>query len=50
VLTRPEVDVCLTGPANAAQMEEALEALPLGPMSEDELTWMRRVGRRVAGK
>jgi aryl-alcohol dehydrogenase-like predicted oxidoreductase len=50
VLTRPEVDVCLTGPANAAQMEEALEALRLGPMSQDELAWMQRVGRRVAGK
>lgn len=50
VLTRPEVDVCLTGPANAAQMEEALEALRKGPMSQDELAWMRRVGRAVAGK
>jgi aryl-alcohol dehydrogenase-like predicted oxidoreductase len=50
VLTRPEVDVCLTGPANAAQMEEALEALRLGPMSADELAWMRRVGRVVSGK
>jgi aryl-alcohol dehydrogenase-like predicted oxidoreductase len=50
VLTRPEVDVCMTGPANAAQMGQALEALRLGPMSEDELAWMRRVGRTVAGK
>jgi aryl-alcohol dehydrogenase-like predicted oxidoreductase len=50
VLTRPEVDVCLTGPANPAQMEHALEALRLGRMSEDELAWMRRVGRAVAGK
>lgn len=50
VLTRPEVDVCLTGPANAAQMEAALEALRKGPMSQDELAWMRRVGRAVAGK
>jgi aryl-alcohol dehydrogenase-like predicted oxidoreductase len=50
VLTRPEVDVCLTGPADAAQMEQALEALRLGPMSEDELAWMQRVGRAVAGK
>ena len=50
VLTRPEVDVCLTGPADAAQMEQALEALRLGPMTEDELAWMRRVGRAVAGK
>ena len=50
VLTRPEVDVCLTGPANAAQMEAALEALRLGPMSADELAWMRRVGRAVSRK
>ncbi len=50
VLTRPEVDVCMTGPKDAAQMEQALEAMRLGPMSEDELAWMRRVGRAVSGK
>lgn len=44
VLSRPEVDVCMTGPSNAAQMEEALRALDQGPMSEAELAWMRRVG------
>jgi len=42
--------VCLAGPADAGQMEQALEALQLGPMTEDELAWMRRVGRAVAGK
>ena len=50
VLTRPDVDVCLTGPANAAQMDVALEALRRGPMTEGELAWMQRVGRAVAGK
>ena len=50
VLTRPEVDVCLTGPADAAQMERALEALDRGPLDDDELAWMRRVGRAVTGK
>jgi aryl-alcohol dehydrogenase-like predicted oxidoreductase len=50
VLSRPEVDVCLTGPANAAQMEQALEALRQGPMTRDELAWMQRVGRAVSGK
>ena len=50
VLTRPEVDVCMTGPKDAAQMEHALEALRLGPMSEDELAWMKRIGRAVSGK
>ena len=50
VLSRPEVDVCLSGPANPAQMEAALEALRRGPMTEPELAWMQRVGRAVAGK
>ncbi len=50
VLSRPEVDVCMSGPADAAQMDQALEALRLGPLSEDELFWMRRVGRAVGGK
>jgi predicted aldo/keto reductase-like oxidoreductase len=50
VLSRPEVDVCMTGPSNAARMEEAFEALRLGPMTEEELAWMYRVGRAVAGK
>jgi predicted aldo/keto reductase-like oxidoreductase len=50
VLTRPEVDVCMTGPASGAEMDAALEALRLGPMTEDELAWMKRVGRAVTGK
>jgi aryl-alcohol dehydrogenase-like predicted oxidoreductase len=41
VLMRPEVDVCLCGPANAAEMEEALRALRLGPMNGEELAQMR---------
>ena len=49
VLSRPEVDVCMTGPSNAAQMEEALRALDLGPMSDAELAWMRRVGAAKCG-
>ena len=50
VLSRPEVDVCMTGPSNAAQMTEALRALSQGPMSEAELAWMRRVGAAKYGK
>jgi aryl-alcohol dehydrogenase-like predicted oxidoreductase len=49
-LTQPDVDVCMSGPADAAQMDEALEALRRGPMSEDELAWMRRIGRAITGK
>jgi len=44
VLSNPNVDVCMTGPANEAQAAEALKATELGPMNEEELAWMRRVG------
>jgi aryl-alcohol dehydrogenase-like predicted oxidoreductase len=50
VLSRPEVDVCMTGPSDEARMDEALEAVTRGPMTEEELAWMQRVGRAVAGK
>jgi len=50
VMSRPEVDVCLSGPGNATHMDEALRALELGPMNAEELAWMRRVGAAVAGK
>jgi predicted aldo/keto reductase-like oxidoreductase len=44
VLSRREIDVCMSGPANAEQVNAALEALQRGPMDENELAWMRRVG------
>lgn len=47
VLSNAAVDVCMTGPANAEQARAALEALERGPMSEDELAWMRRVGQAI---
>jgi aryl-alcohol dehydrogenase-like predicted oxidoreductase len=50
VLTQPAVNVCMTGPADAAQFQHALEALDRGPMSEDELVWMRRVGDAIYNK
>jgi aryl-alcohol dehydrogenase-like predicted oxidoreductase len=46
-LSRPDVDLVLSGPANAEQMEEALRALDLGPLDEDELERMRRIGDHV---
>ena len=50
VLSNPDFDVCMTGPADTAQMEEALATLDRGPMSEEELNWMRRVGESVNKK
>jgi aryl-alcohol dehydrogenase-like predicted oxidoreductase len=46
-LTHPSVDLCLAGASNGSQLDEALAALDRGPMSEDELAWMKRVGAAV---
>ncbi len=47
VLSNPAVHVCMTGTANMEQAEHALTALDLGPMNEDELAWMRRIGDAI---
>jgi predicted aldo/keto reductase-like oxidoreductase len=47
VLSNPAVDVCLTGPATAAEMEANLKALELRTMSDEEMQWMRLVGDHV---
>jgi aryl-alcohol dehydrogenase-like predicted oxidoreductase len=47
VLSNPDVDVCMTGPKNRNQMREALRTLDLGPLSPEEIAWMRRVGDHV---
>jgi aryl-alcohol dehydrogenase-like predicted oxidoreductase len=46
-LSTPHIDVCLSAPKDAAQLDDALVALERGPMSDDELAWMRRVGAAV---
>ncbi len=46
-LTRPGVDVCMSGPASAAEMDEALAALDEGPMDAEEEARARRIGRFV---
>lgn len=47
VLSNPDVNAVWTGPKDTAQLDEALRALDAGPMSEEELSWMRRVGAGV---
>jgi aryl-alcohol dehydrogenase-like predicted oxidoreductase len=46
-LTNPDVNLCLAGPKNAAELDEAMAALDRGPMTADELAWMKRVGAFV---
>jgi aryl-alcohol dehydrogenase-like predicted oxidoreductase len=44
-LTNPAVDLCLTGPRSISDLTAALDALDKGPMSPEEMDWMRRVGQ-----
>lgn len=50
VLSNPYVDVVITGPSNAQQLEENLVEVAKGPMTEEELEWMRRIGDYVYGR
>jgi aryl-alcohol dehydrogenase-like predicted oxidoreductase len=49
VLSNPNVHASLCGPSSGQELEEAMAALDEGPMSADELAWMRRVGATVRG-
>jgi len=46
-LSHPMVDVCLSGPKNEAELSDALDTVRKGPLDEEELAWMRAVGRSV---
>lgn len=49
-LSHPAVDMVLSGPASTEHVREACTALSKGPLDEDELAWMRRVGDHVYGR
>ena len=46
-LTHPSVDLTMCAPRNMADLDVALTTIEAGPMSEDELAWMKRVGVHV---
>ena len=50
VLSHPDVNVCFTAPSTAAQMEENLRALDAGPLNEEEMTQIRRIGKHIYEK
>ena len=47
VLSNPNVDVCLTAPRNVKQLLENLEAVKMGPLSEQDMMFMRSFGEAV---
>jgi len=50
VLSNPDVNVCVTGPSTAAQMEDNFKALDAGPLDEEEMARVRRIGKHIYGK
>jgi len=49
-LSSGKVDVCMTGPRTARELEEGMRALELGPLSPGEMERVRRIGKYVYGK
>ena len=49
-LSHPAVDVCLTAPSTLEQLRENLCVLDLGPLDEEEMTRIRRIGDYIYGK
>ena len=47
VLSNPHVDVCMTAPRNRKQLEENLAAIHDGPLSDEEMRFMREFGEAV---
>ena len=50
VLSHSDVNVCLTAPSNAAQMEDNLKALNAGPLDAEEMARVRRIGKHIYGR
>ena len=50
VLSSPHVHMVLTGPQNREQLKENFAALEAGPLSEEELAWIREYGKQLKSK
>ena len=50
VLSNPAVDLVMSGPRTAGELEQNLRALELGPLSADEMTRVGKIGDWVYGK
>ena len=49
-LSSPDVDVVLSGPASLAQLDENLASVAQGPLSPEDMAWIRDFGRIVHSK
>ena len=49
-LTSPHVHTVFTGPKDRAQLDANMDALAQGPLSDEEMTWVREYGRQVKAR
>lgn len=49
VLSHPDVNVCITAPSTAARMEDNFRLLDAGPLGEEEMARVRRIGKHIYG-
>lgn len=49
-LSNPHVHLVLTGPRNRQELAQNLAVLQQGPLSEEEMTWVREYGRQLKDK
>ena len=47
VLSNPSVNVCLTAPKNMKEFDENIKAVEAGPLSEEEMLFMKKFGDAV---
>ncbi|MFO7962823.1 MAG: hypothetical protein R6U50_02780 [Desulfobacterales bacterium] len=50
IMTNPNVDVCLCGPKDRREMQEAISALERGPLSPEDMDRAKRIGDHVHQK
>jgi predicted aldo/keto reductase-like oxidoreductase len=49
-LSHPSVDVCMTGASTLDEMRQNLTTLDLGPLDDEQMARVRRIGEHIYGK
>jgi aryl-alcohol dehydrogenase-like predicted oxidoreductase len=47
VLANPAVDICIAGPRSVAEMQDTLNDMDRGPLSDEDMAWMRKIGDHI---
>jgi aryl-alcohol dehydrogenase-like predicted oxidoreductase len=49
VLSNPHVDLCMSGPNSIEQLDEAMKEVQKGPLSEEEMARIKKIGDHIYG-